>query len=193
MTECCFKLCATYGTGLSIGAVSILAKRVAEFVNYFLCFENHVTYGAVLTFSKTGCGTGRCYRLVNYLGVTELCYKLSTTYGTSLSGSTGCLCACGVTECCNYVLLNENLVTYGAVLAFGKTGCGTGRCYCLVNHLGVTECGIENNATYGTGLSHGTGCVCTCSVTECRYKLSTTYGTGLRGSTGCCCACGMTE
>ena len=193
VTECCFKLSATYGTGLSIGTVSILAKRVAEFVNYFLCNENYVTYGAVLTLSKTGLGTGGCYRLVNYLGVAECGIENNATYGTGLCSSTGCCCACGVTECVNYFLLNENLVTYGAVLALGKTGFGAGRRYCLIYYYGVTECGVENNATYGTGLSHGTGCVCACGVAECRYKLSTTYGTGLRGGTGCCCACGMSE
>ena len=45
---------------------SLMTKRR----NCLLCNENLVTYGAVLTFSKTGFDTGRSLRLINYLGVT---------------------------------------------------------------------------------------------------------------------------
>ena len=67
----------------------------------------------------------------------------------------------------------ENLVTYGAVRACALTVFGTGRCYCGILNLGVSECcnGFlcnKNCFTYGAMLtlgltSLGTGC-CYCCV-----------------------------
>ena len=65
---------------------------------------------------------------------------------TGVSGVTlFCAGRCGynlfviVTECVNNCLCYENLVAYGAVLAFGKTGFGAGRSLCIVDNLGVSE------------------------------------------------------
>ena len=49
-------------------------------INYFLCYENLATYGTMLTLGKTGCGTSRSYRCVNYFGMTECCYSIECTF-----------------------------------------------------------------------------------------------------------------
>ena len=148
----------------------------------FLCKENLVTYGAVLTLGKTCLGTGGSYCIVDYLGVTERVSVISNvavaTYRTSISGITTVFtirssyyCVIRVTCCGNCLLCNENLVTYRAMLTLSKTGCSTGRCYCLVNNLGVTGCGNNSLVKYFT--------------TVCTYLASGKTG----GGTGCGSAC----
>ena len=81
------KLCLANGTVnyVIVATVSLTSRinvvlyndatcGVTECVNYILCNEYFVTYGTVLTFSKTGCSTGRCLSCVDYFGVTESCY-----------------------------------------------------------------------------------------------------------------------
>ena len=81
----------------------------------------------------------------------------------------------------NYVLSNENCVTNRAMLAFGKTGVGAGRCYSLINHFGMTlgrnyVLSNKNRITYRAMLTFGeTGIRAGCGnslidyfgVTEC--------------------------
>ena len=112
---------------------------VTKSVNCFLSNENFVTYGAVLTFGKTGFFASGSLCFVNYFGVTESFCESFAAYGTDLSGSTGCCITCGMTESVNCFLSNDNLVTYGAVLTFGKTGFGAVGSFCCVNYFGVTE------------------------------------------------------
>ena len=109
----------TYLTGISccayctLNSYDCVAPGVRCHRNLGLCYEDLVTYGAVLTLGKTYCRTGGSDRLI---------YNL------------------GVTECVGYLLCNEHCVTYGAMLALGKTGFGTGCINCCVYYLGVTEC-----------------------------------------------------
>ena len=189
---------ATYGTSIggvtavyTVGSGYFCAVVVTKCCYSFLCNESFITYGTVLTFGKTGCGTGRSYCLVDNLGVSKSCYSFLSnesfaTYGTVLTFSkTGCktgrsyclVDSFGVTESCYGFLSNESFVTYGTVLTFSKTGCGTGRSYCLVNTLGVTKCvnGFlcnENLVTYGAVLTLGKTC---CSTSGC-YRLVDRFG-----------------
>ena len=57
----------------------------------------------------------------------------------------------------NYCLFNENYVTYGAVLTFGKTGCGTSRCYCFVDYFVMRE--LIDSFFFATDLSFAFGAV----------------------------------
>jgi hypothetical protein len=57
-------------------------------------------------------------------------------------------------------LLSYLVVASGAVRSLGKTGCGTGRCYCRIGYHIVTECVnnslcYENLVTYRTMLTLG--------------------------------------
>ena len=164
-------------------------------VNYCLCNENLVTYGAVLTLGKTGLSTCRSYCLVNYDIVTIssnlcLCNENLVTYGAVRAFGLTCFSTCRsyrlvnydiVTISSNLGLCNENLVTYGAVLTLGLTCLSTCRSYRLVNNLGVTLsvnyclCN-ENLVTYETVLTLGKTGLGTCrslcrinnlGVTEC--------------------------
>ena len=72
-----------------------------------------------------------------------------------------------MTVCRNNLLCNDNLVTYGAVRAFGLTCLGTVGSYRLVNNLGVTLSGnlglcLKNLVTYGTVLTFGKTGLGTC-------------------------------
>ena len=125
--------------------------------------------------------------------MTESGIKNCITYGTGLGVGTIRCCSGGVTESVDFFLSNENHVTYGAVLTFGKTGFGTIGCYVSINHLGVTESGIKNCITYGTGLGVGTISCCSGGMTESGIKNCITYGTGLCVGTISCCARGVTE
>ena len=124
-------------------------------INYFLCYENLVTYGAMLTFGKTGCCTCRCYRCINYFGMSKsrnkLClYKCFVTYRAvfSFCVSDFCTSRCdfridnyGVTKCVNYDCLAAELyITYGTVnYVIIRTSCCTCRCYVVFNN-NVTFC-----------------------------------------------------
>ena len=97
--------------------------------------------------------------------MTEGCYELCVTYGTYLSGSTGCFCACGVTLSCF-----KNLATNGTYLS-GSTGC-----FCAGN---VALSGFKNLTTYGTGLSVQAVSCFAGNVALSSFKNLTTFGTGL--------------
>ena len=148
---------------------------MTECRNFFLCYENLITYRAVLAFGKTGVFTIRSNSLVDNLGMTEcrnffLCYENLITYRTVLAFGKTCVFTIrsdsfinnlGVTECRNFFLSYENLITYRTVLAFGKTCILTIRSDCLVNNLGVTEC---SNFVCDIGVTARTGVLCiTCA------------------------------
>ena len=76
-----------------------------------------------------------------------ICYVSVSTYGASISGIAAVYtvgisyyCIIVVTICRNHSLCYENLATYVTMASLGKTGCSAGRCYCLINHYGVTLC-----------------------------------------------------
>ena len=93
-----------------------------------------------------------------------------------------------MSKCRNSLLFNENFVTYGAMLTFSKSGCGTSRSNCFVGYFGMsgssnsngfaadlyTAYGTVNNLIVRTVSSTG-GCSCifnnggTCSVLDCSY------------------------
>ena len=115
--SCCMsknflEFCAAHSTSLCSCTSCICACCVSKFRYYFLCNEDFVTYGTMLTCGKTCLCTCGSYCHIDYFGVTE---------------SVNCF------------LCNEDFVTYGTVLTFCETGCGTCGSYCLVNYLGVTE------------------------------------------------------
>ena len=65
-----------------------------------------------------------------------------------------------MTKCRNNFLLNDNFITYGATLTFGKTISRAGCRYCFVNKLGMTKCRNnfllnDNFITYGAALAFG--------------------------------------
>ena len=130
-------------------------------------------------FGKTGSGTSRSYRCINY---------------------------CGVTKCINNSLSNENLVTYRTVRAFGKTGSGTSRSNCCVNYCGVTKCinnylCYENLVTYGAMLTLGKTGLGTCSCNSCIDNLGVTKCIDMRiniriityRACVCCVTCVLTS
>ena len=55
---------------------------------------------------------------------------------------TGCIASVVVCviKCCNNFLWDQYFAANGTVLAFGKTGCGTGWGNCFVNNLGMIKC-----------------------------------------------------
>ena len=126
---------------------------MSERCNSILCYENCVTYRAVLAFGKTGSGTCSSNCCVNNLSMSERCNSFLrnenlVTYGAVLTlcktGSGTCSSNCSVnnlsmSERCNSFLRNENLVTYGAVLTLCKTGSGTCSSNCSVNNLSMSE------------------------------------------------------
>ena len=60
VTESLNDLCATYGTGLSVFAVSLSAGGVTERGNFFLGLDDSITLGAMLSCGKTFGSTGCC-------------------------------------------------------------------------------------------------------------------------------------
>ena len=157
----------TYGAVLTFGKTIIGTGGSNSFVNnfgvrlsrdYLLSNGNFVTYGAVLTFGKTCRSTSSFYGCILHLGVTlsgnhvGISADLVVTNGTvdyavvrTCVLTIGVLivlslrCACGVRLSRGCGLSNENLVTYGAVLTFGKTCRSTSSFYGCILHLGVTE------------------------------------------------------
>ena len=138
---------ATYGTGVSgvtaietIGSSYYCIVFVTKCVNSFLSYDNCVTYGAVLTFGKTGSGTSRSYCCVDNLGVAE-----GVTLGLTAK-STG-LCYC--TGCFGPIMLARlnlgkrvakyEIIKIVAAIYCGGTSCNVNRCdsvspkrHCLV-------------------------------------------------------------
>ena len=153
---------AVIASRAGVGCITILGTggsgyyrhiAVTELRNCCLRYKNLVTYRTMLTFGKTGFGTGRSLRFVDHFGVSELFdrllrYKNHITYRAMLTfGKSGCgtgrslrfVDHFGVAESIDYRLLYENLVTNATVLTLGKTGFGTSCCNCRVDHFGVTE------------------------------------------------------
>ena len=131
-----------------------LAFGMAECVNDSLRNKDFSANGAMLAFRKTGFGTSRCNCFVDYFGMTQFFdfsfYSakffaadfavnhrfIGTFFGT---GRFHCVfdydLALGMTECINNGLCNKNFTADGAMLAFRKSGFGTGRCDCFVDYL----------------------------------------------------------
>ena len=99
MTEFCFTTVS--GTNeVVITVISLncfIGEDMPKSVNYRLCYENLVTYRAMLTFGKTAICTCCRYCLVNNFGMTlffnYLIYAMSTLTAKLLAarGSTGCI------------------------------------------------------------------------------------------------------
>ena len=138
---------------------------MTESVNYCLCNENFITYGAMLTFCKTCCCTCRCFSYVNYF----------------------CM-----TESVNYCLSNENLVTSATVLTFCKTCCCTCRSYRLINYYLMAKSCLEYFSTVlaDTGLS----ACCACLIMSCCGNFAIVVGMSAILTCMCCiagfCTCG---
>ena len=98
VTQSCLQLGAAYDTGLSVRAVCTLAQSMAGGRNNVLCNDDLVTYGAMLTGSQTGLGTGRSNGLIHNLGMTgcsDLLNRSITAAANDLLGAglgTGCIC-----------------------------------------------------------------------------------------------------
>ena len=129
---------------------AICCAGVTGCIDCFLCNENLVTYGTMLTCGKTGLGTSGSLSCVSYLGMTErvgmTINVAMTAYCTSVSGVTAIFTIgssyyrlVGVTKRVYGLLRNENLVTYGTMLTCGKTCLGTSRSLSCVSYLSVTE------------------------------------------------------
>ena len=124
----------------------------------------------MLTLGKTSILTIRCYCRIGHLGVTKclsLVCNVAVAAGAGVCGVT-CLSAGGISYYCLIVVTERrnDLLSYGngtadrAVLTLGKTSILTIRCYCRVDHLGVTVSGDDllcygSNVTYGTVLTLG--------------------------------------
>ena len=118
----------------------------------------------------------------------------------------------------NCSLLYGSNAAYCTLLAFGKTGCGTGGCYCRNGCLGVAECVNYNlSQSYFTAYCTLLTCAKTgCGTAGCYFRngflgvaisLSlvcnvrvVTYGAGIGGITACgtgglgyCCAVAMAK
>ena len=151
MTKCRCESFAADRTGLRSGTSRRRAGGVSLSSNYSLCYNNCVTYRTVLTFGKTGGGTGRSYCRVNYFSVSELCnsFGLGTTascasvglytfFSTSRRfGNNTAIVA--VAESGNFCLCCRDSSANRTVLTLGKTGCGTGRSYCRINYFSVSK------------------------------------------------------
>ena len=122
----------------------------------------------MLTFGKTGCGTGGILCLVDNLGMTECVGMIVNvavaTYGTSVGGVTcsltgrrGYYCIVGVTKS-RYLISSIRIVTYGtSISGVACSGTSGSSYYCTVV---VTKCAYgflrnDSLATYGTMLTFG--------------------------------------
>ena len=105
--------------------------------------------------------------------MTESGSKNDTTYGTGLRYKTAsCLAGSVLAGSCDLFLSNDDLVTYGTVRTFGKTGLATSGSNCVVDHYGVC-CGNfglskDDNATSVTLLTLGKTVLCTGSCLCCK-------------------------
>ena len=152
----------------------------------------------MLAFRQAGFGTGGSHCFVDHFGVAQgiHCHRLTAQFfsanravyhiviaaGVHTVGSNFVLLNCfaiGVAQCIDNSLCNQNLVTYGAMLAFRQAGFGTGGSHCFVDHFGValsgcfssdiavlaSGAGIGGVATLGTG---GLGYYSTMAMAELR-------------------------
>ena len=118
-----------------------------------LCYDNSVTYGALLTVGKTGLGTGCCLTGNSNLGVTlsRNCLGVGIATVSAGEGLNACTLAgrsggnyaviVVVAGSRNNLLSLDNCIANGAVRACGKTGLGAGGSYSLVDNYGVSGSG----------------------------------------------------
>ena len=89
------------GSGSNNGYVG--AVGVSDHSDFFLCYENSVTNGALLTIGKTSLGAGCCLASNNFLGVSDhrnffLCYEFFAALRALLTiGKTGLCAGCCLT------------------------------------------------------------------------------------------------
>ena len=201
MTKCCFKLGTAYGTSARLGTVCFFTKIMSGCC-YLVCYVAVATYRTSIS-GVTLIGTGRCCYFC-IIAVTKCCYLVCNvavaTYRTSISGVT----LIGTGRCCYFCIIVVTLSCYlvcnvavaTSTSVSGVTSLGTGGCcnYCVV---AVTKRCIKLSATYGTGLSVSTGCICAGSVTLSRYLVcnvavatsTSVSGVTLIGTSRCCYFC----
>ena len=179
-----------------------------------------------ITYRRTG--RSDYYSLIIVSEFINLVCNVAVAARTNVGGITpiGTCRSCYVslmimTESIYYGLSNENLITYGAMLTFGKSRLGTGSCNRGINDLGMAESiyhclRYKNLVTYRTMFTFGKSCLgtgsCNCGVNNLnmsqsiyyglRYKNLVTYGamlacgkTGFGAGRSYCLVChlGMTE
>ena len=178
----------TYGTVLALGQAGFGTSGRLSLVNYFgmtKCFhlflrnKNLVTYGTMLTFGLTGIFAVGSDCSVNHFSVprcrTNLGFYQNHATDRALgprsrarlgTGRILCQKSCfGMSYSGNHLLLNQNRITYRAMLTLGQAGCGTGCTNSRINNLGVvcligpaiyvriaaTGAGVRGIAACGTG------------------------------------------
>ena len=138
---------ALFGTGRrnSLLDFIVMSKRG----DFFLRNQNFVTDGAVLTLGQTGFGAGGFLGRIHHYGVTRGIH-IAVGVGIVAAGasvSSEALLGTGgggdnapivMAQSINSLLSNQNIAAYGAVLALGQTGFGTGGCHCRIDHFGMT-------------------------------------------------------
>ena len=145
---------------------------VTKCCHNLLCNENLVTYAAMATLGKTGCGTGGCYSLIGYCGVTESLNKHNATYCTGLCSSTGCACTKSMSLSGNYGFLSCAAIT----LIYTVTVLGTG----CINELYVftefTFCTVVKPYTVNHGVFAGSGSYFTTVSVLNNYRINCNLG-----------------
>ena len=138
---------ALFGTGRrdSLLDFIVMSKRG----DFFLRNQNFVTDGAVLTLGQTGFGAGGFLGRIHHYGVTRgihIAVGVRIVAAGANVGSEALLGTGGggdnapivMAQSINSLLSNQNIAAYGAVLALGQTGFGTGGCHCRIDHFGMT-------------------------------------------------------
>ena len=161
---------------------------VAKCIYNRLRNENCITYRAVLAFGQTGCRTSGSNCCINHFCMTKcgnsnrytakFCFANCTInyiiIGTVIFTIGGNVVfnndiTCSMISYRNYLLRNENCITYRAVLTLGQTGCRTSGSNCCIDNLGMTKCGSFNCVRITASASVGcVTCLCTCRI--CYYR-----------------------
>ena len=142
----CYENFVTYGALLTFGKTCVITVCLNA-GKYYLGVTKccNMICNVVITTNRTGvsCITALSTCRSSYnciIRVTERLAKLYTTNATVTCSSTCCALGKAMSGCRNYFLCNDNLITYGTMLALGKTCLGTCRIYRFVNHFGMTKC-----------------------------------------------------
>jgi hypothetical protein len=131
------------------GRYDTIIIGVAKCCDFFLCYQNGITYGAVLSLGLTCGGTGGGYGLVDDLRVPLGIYVVvligvgatrASIGGVTLCGTGGSSDLFGIAmpQSCYSFLLDEDSITDRTMLTFGLSGGGTGCRNRLVDNLGVS-------------------------------------------------------